>query len=104
MTTAQGSAIKKYVIVYFCLLVVMAVQFLLGYQKIEGGQLVVRMLTFGAIDTFLVVLIFMNLSSEKRIFLVFIAATMVFVLATMNYIWTDSFRILLYRVTGMGPS
>jgi hypothetical protein len=26
------------------------------------------------------------------------------VLATMNYIWTDSFRVLLFRLTGIGPS
>jgi hypothetical protein len=46
----------------------------------------------------------MNLGSEKGAFVKFIIVTMLFVLATMNYIWTDSFRVLLFRLTGIGPS
>jgi cytochrome c oxidase subunit IV len=92
------------VAVYLCLLVVTAVQFLIGYQNIEGAQLAVRMLTFAVIESILVVLVFMNLGSEKRVFVKFVVFFMLFVLATMNYIWTDSFRLLLFRVTGFGPS
>jgi len=29
---------------------------------------------------------------------------MAFVLATINYGWTDSFRLLLFRLTGYMPS
>jgi hypothetical protein len=35
-------------------LVITAVQFLIGYQNIEGSQLVVRLLTFAVIETILV--------------------------------------------------
>ena len=89
---------------YICLLVIVALQFFIGYQNIEGPQLVVRMLTFAVIETILVVLFFMNLGSEKRVFIKFVVFFMLFVLATMNYIWTDSFRLLLFRLTGFGPS
>jgi len=104
MTTAEGNGIKNYVAVYLCLLVITALQFVIGYRSIEGSQLVVRMLTFAIIETILVVLFFMNLSSEKRIFFKFVAFFMLFVLATMNMIWTDSFRLLVFRLTGLGPS
>lgn len=104
MTTAEGSGIKKYVVVYLALLVITALQFVIGYQNIEGAALVVRMLTFAIIETILVVLFLMNLGSEKRVFVKFVVFFMLFVLATMNYIWTDSFRLLLFRVTGFGPS
>ena len=104
MTTAEGNGIKKYVAVYLCLLVITALQFVIGYRNIEGSQLVVRMLTFAIIETILVVLFFMNLSSEKRPFFKFVAFFMLFVLATMNMIWTDSFRLLVFRLTGLGPS
>ena len=104
MTTAEGQGITKYVAVYVGLLLIVALQFLIGYQKIEGGQMAGRMLTFSIIETLLVVLFFMNLSSEKRAFFKFIAYFMLFVLATMNYIWTDSFRLLLFRLTKVGPS
>jgi cytochrome c oxidase subunit IV len=102
MTTAEGHGIKKYLAVYLCLLLVTALQFVIGFQNIAGTQLVVRMLTFATIQTILVVLIFMNLSSEKRVFFQFVAFFMLFVLATMNYIWTDSFRLLLFRLTNIG--
>jgi cytochrome c oxidase subunit IV len=104
MTTAEGNGIKKYVAVYLTLLVITALQFVIGYQNIEGSTLVVRMLTFAVIDSILVVLFLMNLSTEKRVFVKFVVFFMLFVLATMNYIWTDSFRLLLFRLTGFSPS
>ncbi len=104
MTTSEGSGIKRNVAVYLGLLVLTALQFVIGYRNIEGSQLAVRFLTFAVIDTLLVVLFFMNLGSEKRVFVKFVIFFMLFVLATMNYIWTDSFRLLVFRVTGFGPS
>jgi cytochrome c oxidase subunit IV len=104
MATAQTHGIGKYVVVYVCLLVVVALQFFIGYQNIAGPQLVVRMLTFAVIESILVVFFLMNLSSEKRNFFRFVAFFTLFVLAAMNYIWTDSFRLLLFRLTGFGPS
>ena len=104
MTTAEGHGIGKYVAVYLALLVITALQFVIGYQNIEGSQMAVRMLTFAIIETILVVLFFMNLGSEKRVFVKFVVYFMLFVLATMNYIWTDSFRLLVFRLTKVGPS
>jgi caa(3)-type oxidase subunit IV len=104
MTTAERHGIGKYVAVYLCLFVITALQFVIGYQNLQGSQLVVRMLTFAIIETILVVLFFMNLGSEKAVFVKFVVYFMLFVLATMNYIWTDSFRLLLFRLTNVGPS
>jgi hypothetical protein len=64
---------------------------------------VVRFLTFAVIEAILV-LFWMNLGSEKRVFVKFIVFFMLFVLATVNYIWTDSFRLLVFHLTKMGPS
>jgi len=104
MATAEAQGIGRYTAVYFCLLVITSLQFFIGYQNIEGSHLVVRFLTFAVIEAVLVVLFWMNLCSEKGAFVKFIIVTMLFVLATMNYIWTDSFRVLLFRLTGIGPS
>jgi len=104
MTTAEGSEMKKYLAVYVVLLIISAVQFVLGYRNIEGSAMAVRFLTFAVIETILVVLFFMNLGTETPRFVKFLVYFMVFVLATMNYIWTDSFRLLVYRMTGFGPS
>ena len=104
MATAEAGGMKKYVAVYLVLLVIMALQFVIGYQNIEGAKLAARFATFAVIETVLVVLFFMNLGSEKPVFVKFIVYFMLFVLATMNYPWTDSFRLLVFRLTGMGPS
>jgi caa(3)-type oxidase subunit IV len=104
MATAETRGIGKYVAVYLCLVVLMALQFFIGYQNIEGSALMVRVLTFGVIETLLVVLFWMNLGSEKPVFVKFVVFFTLFVLLTFNYGWTDSFRILLFRVTGIGPS
>ncbi len=104
MTTMATQGIKKYLAVYALLVVITILQFVIGYRNIEGGQLVVRMMTFGVIEVILVVLFMMNLSSEKKTFFKFIAFFMLFVLATLNYGWTDSFRLLLFRITHTGPS
>jgi heme/copper-type cytochrome/quinol oxidase subunit 4 len=104
MTTAEGQGVKKYVAVYVALLVITALQFAIGYKNIEGSQMAVRFLTFAVIETILVVLFFMNLGSEKPVFVKFFVYFMLFVLATMNYVWTDSFRLLLFRLTGYTPS
>jgi heme/copper-type cytochrome/quinol oxidase subunit 4 len=102
MTTAQG--MKKYLAVYVALLVLTALQFIIGYQNIEGSQLMVRFLTFAIIETILVILFFMNLRTETPGFIKFFVYFMLFVLATMNYIWTDSFRLLVFRLTGYMPT
>jgi cytochrome c oxidase subunit IV len=104
MATIEQPNIKKYMGAYALLLVITAVQFLIGYRNAEGAQLVIRMLTFGVIEAIIIVLFMMNLSAEKRTFFKFVAYFMLFVLATMNMIWTDSFRLLLFRVTKIGPS
>ncbi|HEY6304263.1 MAG TPA: cytochrome C oxidase subunit IV family protein [Terriglobales bacterium] len=104
MATVEGHGMGKYVAVYLCLLVLMALQFFIGYQNIEGSRLVVRMLTFAIIETILVVVFFMNLGLEKRLFVKFVVFFTLFVLLTFNYGWTDSFRLLLFRLTGFEPS
>jgi cytochrome c oxidase subunit IV len=104
MVTIARQGISKYLAVYVLLLAIIALQFMIGYQNVQGAAMVVRMLTFGVIEAILVVLFMMNLSSEKRTFIKFFAYFMLFVLAAMNWIWTDSFRLLVFRLTGMGPS
>jgi len=104
MTTAGVNGMKKYLAVYVALLVITALQFFIGYQNAEGSQLFVRFATFAVIETILVLLFFMNLSTETPGFIKFFVFFMAFVLATMNYIWTDSFRLLVFRLTGYSPS
>jgi len=99
-----GEHMTRYIVVYICLLVLAGLQIFIGYRGVEGPHVVVRFLTFAAIELVLVVLFFMNMILENKSFSRFIVIFVLFVIAATNMIWTDSFRLLLYRLTGSGPS
>jgi len=93
-----GSQVKRYLIIYLLLLALAAVQFILAYQHAEGVQLLVRMLAVAMIQAVLAVMYFMHLADERRsLFLTLIPAT-IFVLLMMNMFWSDSFRLLHFRL------
>ncbi|HWY57792.1 MAG TPA: cytochrome C oxidase subunit IV family protein [Terriglobales bacterium] len=83
----------KYVGAYVCLLALAGLQFIIAYQNIDAQQMVTRMLIVALIEGVLAVLVFMHLWAEKRGFLWFVAVFTIFVLLTMQYGWTDSFRM-----------
>jgi caa(3)-type oxidase subunit IV len=92
------SRVKRYLIIYLLLLALAGVQFILAYRQVEGVQLLVRMLAVALIQAVLAVMYFMHLADERRsLFLTLIPAT-IFVLLMMNMFWSDSFRLLHFRL------
>jgi heme/copper-type cytochrome/quinol oxidase subunit 4 len=94
-TAGEQGGLGKYLVVYICMLVITAIELLIAYQHPSGGQLLVSMLLLAFIGAVLGVLYFMGLGSENHRAIVAFAVFTLFVLATINYGWTDSFRILL---------
>ena len=98
MTTAEerkNGGIGKDLAVYLCLLVLAGLQFVIAYQNIDASQMFLRMLMVALVEAGLAVMFFMHLWAEKRGFLLFVAIFTIFVLLTMQYGWTDSFRMLV---------
>ena len=96
MTTVaehKGEGIGKYLVVYLCILALAGLQFVIAYQNIHASQMFRRMLSVALIEAGMAVMFFMHLGSEKRGFLVFVVAFTIFVLLTMQFGWTDSFRL-----------
>jgi caa(3)-type oxidase subunit IV len=96
MTTAEAhkrGGIGKNVGVYVCLLALAGLQFVIAYQNIDAWQMGARMMAVALVEAGLAVLFFMHLWVEKRGFLLFVAVFTGFVLLTMQYGWTDSFRM-----------
>jgi cytochrome c oxidase subunit IV len=97
MTTAaehKSNGIGKELGVYVCLLALAGLQFVIAYQNIDASQMFSRMLAVAFIEAVLAAMFFMHLWSEKRGFLLFVAIFTIFVLLTMQYGWTDSFRMV----------
>ena len=96
MTTVEqhtSSGIGRDVIVYVCLLALAGLQFVIAYQSIDAGQMLVRMLAVAIIEAGLALLFFMHLS-ENRGLMWFVVIFTVAVILGMQYGWTDSFRLV----------
>jgi len=96
MNTAEkpSQGLGKDIVIYLCLLGMAGLQIVLAYSGSPGEGLFVRLLVVAAVQSLIAVLFFMHLRSERRSLVVFIAVFTLFVLATLNYGWTDSFRML----------
>jgi caa(3)-type oxidase subunit IV len=91
----KSAGIGMDIAVYLCLLALAGLQFVIAYQNIDASQMLVRMMVVAIVEAGLAVMFFMHLWAEKRGFLVFVAVFTGFVLLTMQYGWTDSFRMLV---------
>jgi heme/copper-type cytochrome/quinol oxidase subunit 4 len=90
--------LKSYVIVYICLLALAGLQVVFAYGHAQGAQLFLRMLGVAVTQAGLALMFFMHLRSERRNLLLTLGVSTIFVLAMMNMIWSDSFRLLHFRL------
>jgi caa(3)-type oxidase subunit IV len=84
----------KDIIIYVCLLGMAGLQIALAYSGSPGGGFFLRLLTVACVQALIAVLFFMHLRSERRSLVVFIAVFTVFILVSMQFGWTDSFRMI----------
>jgi heme/copper-type cytochrome/quinol oxidase subunit 4 len=97
MTTGaeqNSNGMGKDVVIYLCILALSAIQFIIAYQHIDAAQMFVRMLIVALVQAGLALLFFMHLASEKRSFMWFAGIITVFVLLTLQFGWTDAFRLV----------
>jgi cytochrome c oxidase subunit IV len=99
METSEGpsGSITTYIVVYVCILAIAALQIVIAYQNIDGAQMFLRMLLLAILQAGLAITFFMHMKSERRNLALFLLPATVFVLAMMNMIWSDSFRLLNMR-------
>ncbi len=83
----------KYLTVYICILALAGLQFLIAYQNITAAQMFRRMLSVAIVEAGIAVMFFMHLWSERSGFRLFVVLFTLFVLLSMQFSWTDSFRL-----------
>jgi len=93
MAEHKRQGIGKYLVVYLCVLALAGLQFVIAYQDIQASQMFRRMFSVAVIEAGMAVMFFMHLWSEKRGFLLFVVCFTIFVLLSMQFGWTDSFRL-----------
>lgn len=89
----KNEGMGKYLVVYLCILALAGLQFVIAYQNITAGQMFRRMFSVALVEAGVAVLFFMHLWAEKRGFLLFVVLFTIFVLLSMQFGWTDSFRL-----------
>lgn len=93
-TSEKSGRMGKDITIYLCLLAMAGLQIVLAYTGSPGEGLFTRLLIVACVQAAVAVLFFMHLSSERRSLVVFVAVFTLFVLLTMQYGWTDSFRMM----------
>lgn len=96
-TGHQSSSLTTYLAVYIVILAISGLQILIAYQHIDAYRIFIRMLLLAIIQAGLAITFFMHMRSEKRTLALFLLPATLFVLAMMNMIWSDSFRLLNMR-------
>jgi len=97
ISEGRSGGIGTYLVVYVAILAISGVQILIAYSNIEASHMVFRMLALAIVQAALAITFFMHMKSEKRNLALFLLPATVFVLAMMNMIWSDSFRLLTMR-------
>lgn len=92
-TAGEQGGLGKYIVAYICMLAITGIEVVIANGG--GGHLLPMMLILAFTGALLGVLVFMGLAAERRSLIVSVAIFTLFVLATINYGWTDSFRILM---------
>lgn len=85
---------SRYLVVYICIMVIAALQFVVAYSGAQGSQLLAYMLTLAVVEALLAVLFFMHLWVDSRGLLWFVAIFTVFVIFAMQYSWPDALRLV----------
>lgn len=94
-TPERSGGLTTYLAVYVCLLAISAVQILIAYRSLDGAFLF--MLLLDMVQAILMITFFMHMKTERRDLALFLLPATAFVLAMMNMIWSDSFRLLHMR-------
>ena len=87
--------IRKYIVIYLCILALATFQFVIAYSRIDGTAMFARMLFVALAEAGLALMFFMHLWAEKRGFMLFVLIMTGFVLLSMQFGWTDSYRMEL---------
>jgi heme/copper-type cytochrome/quinol oxidase subunit 4 len=90
----KPDGIGKSLAVYLFILALAGLQFVIAYQDVTASQMFRRMFSVAIVEAGVAAMFFMHLWSEKRGFLLFVLLFTIFVLLSMQFGWSDSFRLI----------
>jgi heme/copper-type cytochrome/quinol oxidase subunit 4 len=90
---------KRYVVVWFVLLAIVAVEVVVTLAHPPTGLLLAGLLLLALIEAGLGLLYFMHLKYERRSFMWSVILAVVIAVVLMDHFWLDAFRLLHQRIS-----
>ncbi|HEX9348602.1 MAG TPA: cytochrome C oxidase subunit IV family protein [Gemmatimonadales bacterium] len=90
---------KRYVVVWFALLAIVAVEVVVTLAHPPTGLLLAGLLLLAGIEAGLGLLYFMHLKYERRSFMWSVILAVVIAVVLMDHFWLDAFRLLHQRIS-----
>ena len=99
MAEARKDAhMKPDVVVWFGLILVVAVEVLLTYRHLPAGGLLTALLVLAFVGAALVLMYFMRLKDERPILFWSLIPYLIFALFMMDHVWPDALRLMHQRL------
>ncbi len=90
---------KRYIVVWFALLAIVAVEVVVTLAHPPTGLLLAGLLLLAGIEAGLGLLYFMHLKYERRSFMWSVILAVVIAVVLMDHFWLDAFRLLHQRIS-----
>jgi caa(3)-type oxidase subunit IV len=87
------AGLGRYLAVYVMILVLAGLQFVIAYTHADTMAMFLRFFSIAIVEAGLAVMFFMHLGSEDKKFAISVIVFVVFVLAAMQFSWSDSYRM-----------
>jgi cytochrome c oxidase subunit IV len=94
----QSGGMKPYVVVWFGLILIVAIEVFLTYQHLSVGELLAALLVLAFVGAGLGVMYFMHLRYERASLFWSLIPYLIFALVMMDHIWPDAFRLMHQRL------
>jgi caa(3)-type oxidase subunit IV len=94
----QNAGMKRYVVVWMGLMLIVAIEVLLTYQHLPVGTLLASFLMLAFVGAGLGVMYFMHLRYERASLFWSLIPYLIFALVMMDHFWPDAFRLMHQRL------
>ena len=96
----RGLTMKVYVVVWIGLILIVALEVFLTYERLPAGTLLPCLLGLALIEAALGVMYFMHLKYERRALFWSLIPYLLFAFVLMDHFWPDALRLMRQRLPG----
>jgi len=93
MSSNQELGMRSYVGILIGLMIIVGIEVILTYQHLPVRTLLFSLLCLACVEAFVGIMYLMHVKYESRVLFWTIFPATLFVLAFLNYVWPDAYRM-----------